>query len=206
MGATSSQPDLVQRRPVLSARQVAITVIFGAIGAAFEILHISIPGYLPGVNFNLGGIWLTLSVMMGGPIVGAIVVFVVAVTGQVGIIGWPGYLIHVLVLAALYPYVYRIENPTRRLAGFLGATGVALFFQYWWWIGLYTFVLELIPFRAQLALQFGYAYWVYLAIYFIIPAIVLGAAPEHVAPEWRWPWQKEDQAEAEFGRSRPAST
>jgi hypothetical protein len=200
MDSAHSQFDLVQRKPILSARQVAVTVIFGAIAAAFEILHISIPGYLPGVNFNLGGIWLTLSTMIGGPIVGAIVVFVTSVTGQVGIIGWPGYLIHVLVLAAVYPRVYRIQNPTRRLGAFLLATGVALFFQYWWWIGLYSFVLQIIPFKAQLALQFGYAYWVYLAIYFIIPAIVLAAAPEHVAPEWRWPWQKEQEAEADFNR------
>jgi hypothetical protein len=185
--ASHSQTELVQRRPILSARQVAITVIFAAIAAAFELLQITIPGYLPGVNFSLSGIWLSLSTMMGGPIVGAIVVFVDAVTGEIGIIGWPGFLIHVLILAALYPRVHRIENPTGRLFGFLVVSMLALFFQYWWWIGLYSFVLQIIPFSAQLLLQFGYAYWVYLAIYFIIPAIVLAAAPEHVAPEWRWP-------------------
>jgi hypothetical protein len=196
MEASGRELKLVERRPILSARQVAITVIFGAIGATFELLHISIPGYLPGVNFNLGGIWLSLSTMIGGPIVGGIVVFVIAITGQVGIIGWPGYLIHVLVLAGLYPRIYRIENKTRRLAAFLGATGLALFMQYWWWIGLYSFVLKIIPFQAQLVLQFGYAYWVYLAIYFVIPAIVLATAPEHVAPEWRWPWQSEREAQS----------
>jgi hypothetical protein len=198
MPTAHSQSELVQRKPILSARQVAITVVFGAIAAAFELLHISIPGYLPGVNFNFGGVWLTLATMIGGPIVGAIVVFVISVTGQVGIIGFPGYLIHVLVLAALYPRVYRIENSTRRMGAFLLATGVALFFQYWWWIALYSFVLEIIPFAAQIPLQFGYAYWVYLAIYFIVPAILLGAAPEHVSPDWRWPWQEEEGAD--FGR------
>src|SRR6266699_3859944 len=108
MQTTKSQTELIQRRPILSARQVAVAVIFGAIAAAFELLQITIPGYLPGVNFSLSGIWLTLSTMIGGPIVGAIVVFVDAVTGQVGIIGWPGFLIHVLILAALYPRVYRV--------------------------------------------------------------------------------------------------
>jgi hypothetical protein len=201
--ASGSRTGLVQRRPILSARQVAITVIFGAIAAAFELLQMTIPGYSPGVNFSLSGIWLSLSTMMGRPIVGAIVVFVDAVTGQGGIIGWPGFLIHVLILAALYPRVYRIENPTRRLFGFLVVTMLALFFQYWWWIGLYSFVLQIIPFKPQLVLQFGYAYWVYLAIYFIIPAIVLAAAPELVAPEWRWPWQKEE-AEEELERAHPA--
>jgi hypothetical protein len=192
MQSSSSQTELVHRKPILSARQVAITVIFGAIAGAFELLQITIPGYLPGVNFSLSGIWLTLSTMIGGPIVGLIVVFVDAITGQVGIIGWPGFAIHVLILAAFYPRVYRIENPTRRLLGFLLLTMVALFFQYWWWIGLYSFVLQIIPFKAQLVLQFGYAYWVYLAIYFLIPALVLARAPQFVAPELRWPWQREE--------------
>ena len=192
MQSSSNQTELVERKPILSARQVAITVIFGAIAGAFELLQITIPGYLPGVNFSLSGIWLSLSTMMGGPIVGLIVAFVDAITGQVGIIGWPGFGIHVLILAALYPRVYRIENPTRRLIGFLIVTMIALFFQYWWWIGLYSFVLQIIPFKAQLVLQFGYAYWVYLAIYFLIPAAVLARAPQLVAPEWRWPWQREE--------------
>jgi len=109
MQTTKSQTELIRRRPILSARQVAVAVIFGAIAAAFELLQITIPGYLPGVNFSLSGIWLTLSTMIGGPIVGAVVVFVDAVTGQVGIIGWPGFLIHVLILAAFYPAVYRIR-------------------------------------------------------------------------------------------------
>lgn len=191
-----TQTELVRRKPILSARQIAMTVIFGAVAAAFELLQITIPGYLPGINFSLSGIWLTLSTMMGGPIVGAIVVFVDAVTGQVGIIGWPGFLIHVLVLAWFYPRVYRIENAKRRLSAFLGITALALFFQYWWWIGLYTFVLQIIPLDVQLRLQFGYAYWVYLVIYFLIPAIVLWAAPQYVAPEWRWPWQSEEESQA----------
>lgn len=197
MQSTKTQPNLIQRRPILSARQVAVTVIFGAVAAAFELLQISIPGYLPGVNFNLGGIWLMLSTMIGGPIVGAIVVFVDSITGQVGIIGWPGYLIHVLILAALYPRVYRIQSVPKRLGAFLLITAVALFFQYWWWIGLYSFVLKLIPFQAQIALQFGYAYWVYLVIYFLIPAILLASVPKYVAPNWRWPWEKETEVETE---------
>jgi hypothetical protein len=197
MQTTKSQSELIQRRPILSARQVAVAVIFGAIAAAFELLQITIPGYLPGVNFSLSGIWLTLSTMIGGPIVGAIVVFVDAVTGQVGIIGWPGFLIHVLILAAFYPRVYRIQNVPRRLGAFLLVTAVALFFQYWWWIGLYSFVLKIIPFWAQIALQFGYAYWVYLVIYFLIPAIILASVPRYVAPQWRWPWQKDKEEEAQ---------
>jgi hypothetical protein len=78
------------------------------------------------------------------------------------------------------------------LVGYLIITMIALFFQYWWWIALYSFVLQIIPFKAQLVLQFGYAYWVYLAIYFLIPALVLARAPQFVAPEWRWPWQREE--------------
>ena len=56
MQTTKSQTELIQRRPILSARQVAVAVIFGAIAAAFELLQITIPGYLPGVNFSLSGI------------------------------------------------------------------------------------------------------------------------------------------------------
>lgn len=189
METTKAQVQLIQRRPILSARQVAVAVIFGAIAAAFELLQITIPGYLPGVNFNFGGIWLMLATMIGGPIVGAVVTFVDSITGQVGIIGWPGYMIHVLIVAAFYPRVYRIESTTRRLLAFLLLTAVALFFQYWWWIGLYSFVLKIIPFWTQLSVQ-ALAYWGFLAIYFIVPAIILWRVPRFVAPEWRWPWQK----------------
>src|SRR6266568_24928 len=189
MQTQETEIELIQRRPILSARQVAVAVIFGAIAGAFELLQITIPGYLPGVNFNFGGIWLTLSTMIGGPIVGAIVTLVDSITGQVGIIGWPGYLIHVLILAAFYPRVYSIKNTYRRLGAFLLLTAVALFFQYWWWIALYSFILKIIPFQAQLAVQV-FAYWGYLAIYFIVPAIILWQVPKYVAPQWRWPWQK----------------
>ncbi len=186
--------EIIQRRPILSARQIAVAVIFGAIAAAFELLQITIPGYLPGVNFNFGGIWLMLATMIGGPIAGAIVTFVDSITGQVGIIGWPGYLIHVLIVAAFYPRVFRIEKTGLRLGAFLLLTAVALFFQYWWWIGLYSFVLKIIPFWTQLSVQ-ALAYWGFLAIYFIVPALILWRVPKYVAPQWRWPWEREREQE-----------
>jgi riboflavin transporter FmnP len=192
--STKTQAELIQRRPILSARQIAVAVIFGAIAAAFELLQITIPGYLPGVNFNFGGIWLMLSTMIGGPIAGAVVTFVDSITGQVGIIGWPGYMIHVLILAAFYPRVYRIQSVPKRLGAFLLLTALALFFQYWWWIGLYSFVLKIIPFVTQLSVQ-ALAYWGFLAIYFIIPALLLWQVPKYVAPQWRWPWAKEKMEE-----------
>ncbi len=194
MQSTKTQAELIQRRPILSARQIAVAVIFGAIAAAFELLQITIPGYLPGVNFNFGGIWLMLSTMIGGPIAGAVVTFVDSITGQVGIIGWPGYMIHVLILAAFYPRVYRIQSVPKRLGAFLLLTALALFFQYWWWIGLYSFVLKIIPFVTQLSVQ-ALAYWGFLAIYFIIPALLLWQVPKYVAPQWRWPWAKEKMEE-----------
>jgi riboflavin transporter FmnP len=185
---------ITQRKPIISVRQIAVAVIFGAIAGAFEILQISIPGYMPGVNMNFAGIWLTLATMIGGPIVGIIVTFADSITGQVGIIGWPGYIIHVLILAAFYPRVYRINGTYKRLGAFLILCAVALFFQYWWWIALYSFILKTIPFQAQLAVQV-FAYWGFLAIYFIVPAIVLWRVPKYVAPEWRWPWQKAEYEE-----------
>ncbi len=192
MQVSKSQTKLIQRRPILSARQIAITVIFGAINAAFSALQISIPGYLPGVSFNFGGIWLTLATMIAGPISGAIVTLAGSLADpQVGIIGWFGYLVHVLILAALYPRVYRIQSMPKRLGWFLLLTMLALFVQYWYWITLYSFVLKLVPIQVQLPLQFGYAYWVFLLIYYIVPAIFLARVPQFVAPQWRWPWQKE---------------
>jgi riboflavin transporter FmnP len=194
MQTQETQIELIQRRPILSARQIAVAVIFGAIAAAFEILQITIPGYLPGVNFNFGGIWLMLATMIGGPIAGAVVTLVDSITGQVGILGWPGYMIHVLILAAFYPRVYRIQGTFRRLGAFLLLTAVALFFQYWWWIGLYSFVLKIIPFWTQLSVQ-ALAYWGFLAIYFVVPAILLWRVPKYVAPQWRWPWEREKEQE-----------
>lgn len=184
--------ELLRRRPILSARLVAVAVIFGAINGAFSALQISIPGYLPGVTFDFGGLWLTLATMLGGPLVGAIVTLVGSLADpQVGIIGWPGYLIHVLIFAAFYPRVFRIQKLYLRIIAFILVIMLALFVQYWYWIVLFSFVYKYMGFLPMLALDFGYAYWVFLLIYCAVPAIVLIAVPNLVAPVWRWPWQKE---------------
>lgn len=191
------QGPLQRRLPILSAKQIAVAAIFGGITFVLELLRVTIPGYLPGVNFSLTGIWLTLGTMIGGPIVGLIIVFLDSVSGQVGLIGFPGFAIHVLILAALYKQVYAISNRIVRAVVFVVLTGVALFFQYWWWIALYSFVLKIIPFKQQVIYQFTYPYWVYLAIYALIPVIILLSAPRFVAPEWSWPWLHRGQPEAE---------
>jgi riboflavin transporter FmnP len=191
------QGPLQRRLPILSAKQIAVAAIFGGITFVLELLRVTIPGYLPGVNFSLTGIWLTLGTMIGGPIVGLIIVFLDSVSGQVGLIGFPGFAIHVLILAALYKQVYAISNRIVRAVVFVVLSGVALFFQYWWWIALYSFVLKIIPFKQQVIYQFTYPYWVYLAIYALIPVIILLSAPRFVAPEWSWPWLHRGQPEAE---------
>jgi riboflavin transporter FmnP len=197
--------QLRRRLPILSAKQIAVAAIFGGITFVLELLRITIPGYLPGVNFSLTGIWLSLGTMIGGPIVGLIIVFLDSVSGQVGLIGFPGFAIHVLILAALYKRVYGITHRVVRAVAFVVLTGIALFFQYWWWIALYSFVLKLMPFKAQVIYQFTYPYWVYLVIYALIPVILLLSAPRYVYPEWSWPWRRGQQPAAGGGQAQPAS-
>lgn len=183
--------NLSRRKPLLSARMIAVAVIFGAINGAFTALHIAIPGYLPGVSFNFSGIWLTLATMIGGPIVGAIVALVGSLTSSSpGIFGWPGYLIHILIFSACYPLVFRIKNIPLRAVAFVASVIIALAAQYLYYIVLFGYIIKYIPVAALVALDFGYAFWIFLLIYCVVPIIILSVMPHLVAPQWRWPWQK----------------
>lgn len=178
--------ELQRKQPFLSARQVAVAAIFGGIAFAFEALKIVIPGYMPGVNFNLMGVWLTLSTMIGGPWVGAVVSVIDSLAGEVGLIGAPGYIIHALILAALYKRVYAIQNTTQRIAAFWGISLVALVGQYWWWIFLYAYILKLMPVGAQIVFHASGPLWIFWVIYSLVPSILLATAPKFVEPNWTW--------------------
>lgn len=182
----STQVELQRKKPFLTARQVAVAAIFGGIAFAFEALKIVIPGYMPGVNYNVFGTWLTLATMIGGPWVGVIVSVIDSLAGEVGLIGAPGYAIHVLVFAAFYKQVYRIANPTRRIAMFWVLSFVALIIQYWYWIFLYAYVFKLMPVGAQIIFHASGPLWIYTLIYSLVPSIVLATAPKFVEPDLEW--------------------
>lgn len=175
-----------RKLPLLSARQVTVAAVFGGIAFAFEALKIVIPGYLPGFNFNFLGMWLTLATMIGGPWVGITVGVIDCLSGEVGLLGIPGYSIHALVLALLYPRVYAIGAKRLRVAAFWGINFLALVIQYWYWIFLYAFILKVMPVKVQLVFHVSGPLWVYALIYTLVPSIVLISAPGFVAPDWGW--------------------
>lgn len=180
--------ELERRKPFLSARQVAIAAIFGGIAFAFEALKITIPGYMPGVNFSFIGVWLTLATMMGGPYVGIVVAFIESLAAEVGLVGVPGYAIHALVLAALYRQVFNIQAKPVKIAAFWGISTLALILQYWYWIFLYAYVFKLMPVMAQIVFHASGPLWIYIVIYSLLPSILLATSPKFVAPEWNWNW------------------
>lgn len=183
---SSQQLELERRTPFLSARQVAVTAIFGGIAFAFEALNLSIPGYMPGVNFNVFGTWLTLATMIGGPWVGVIVSVIDALAGQVGIIGAPGYAIHALLFALMYKKVYGMKKGAGQVAALWVTSMVALVAQYWYWIFLYAYIFKLMPVGAQIVFHASGPLWIYWVIYSLVPSIVLSTAPKFVSPDWNW--------------------
>jgi energy-coupling factor transport system ATP-binding protein len=177
---------LERKRPLLSARQLAVAAVFGGIAFAFEALKIVLPGYMPGVNYDFTGTWLTLATMIGGPWVGVLVAVIDSIAGEVGLIGVPGFAIHVLIFALLYPKVYAISAKGIRVAAFWAISFLSLITQVWYWIFLYAYVLKLMPVGAQIVFQVSGPLWVYTVIYCLVPSIVLSMAPRFVEPDWGW--------------------
>lgn len=182
------KPEL--RKPLLTTRQISVAAIFGALAMAATGLGLQLPGYLPGVNFNLVGTFLSIATMAAGPLGGIIVTFLESFVSPVGFYGWPLYWPHIFLLALFYKRLYNITNRGLRIAAYWGVTAVALFFQYWAWFFLYVYVFRFFPnIWVLAAFNFlGGAYWVFLLIYALIPSIVLATFPDFVKPEWRFPY------------------
>jgi hypothetical protein len=190
--STSSGPSPVRsqlRRPLLTTRGIAISAILGAMALVTEALGLSLPGYLPGVNFNLVGTYLSIATMAAGPIGGIIVTILDSFTSSVGFYGLPFYWPHVFVLAYFWPKIYNIKNKSVRFVGYWAVTAVALFIQYWGWFWLYVVVFKYASTIWPLVYYnfLGGAYWVFLLIYALIPSIILSLFPSFVKPDWKFP-------------------
>ncbi|RJQ10352.1 MAG: hypothetical protein C4551_02660 [Bacillota bacterium] len=183
---SSISPEIKRRKPWLSARQVAVVAVFGGLGFVFNALKITIPGYLPGLSFNFDGLWLTLATMIGGPIAGFVTCFLTSIPGDIGLWGWMGYAIHALVLSIFYPAIYHRFKGWARAGAFVGWNTVALLTQVWYFTALYAFVFKVGPFWGLMAFNMTYPVWGFIAIYSLVPFIVLLAAPKVVEPDWSW--------------------
>ena len=180
--------ESVERRMILTPRQITIAGIFGGLAMICTGLGLALPGYLPLVNFELQGTFITIATMAAGPIAGMIVSILAALVSAVGIISAPFYWPHIFVLAALYPYVYNIKNKALQFVMFWILTAFALFIQYWGWWWLYAAVFALMTVEAMFWYNMlGGAYIIYLLIWGLIPSIVLVTTPKFVRPDWKAP-------------------
>lgn len=190
---TPTMPIPAARQPLMNVRQIAVAAILGGLALIATGLGIQIPGYLPGVNFNIVGTFLTIGTMAAGPLGGIIVVLLESFVSPVGFFGWPLYWPHILFLALVYPRIYKIANKTKRIVTFWAASSFALFFQWWGWFFLYVYVFPFFPnvWTAMFLSWFVFGFYpVFLLIYSIVPSIVLANFPNFVKPEWRFPYAK----------------
>jgi hypothetical protein len=170
---------------------MAIAAIFGALAMITTGLGLALPGYLPLVNFELQGTYITIATMAAGPIAGMIVSFLVSLVSAVGVISFPFYFPHILVLAAFYPAVYKIKRVPVRFAVFWVVSALALFIQYWGWWWLYAAVFKIMSVEAMFYYNmFAGPYVIYLLIWALIPSIVLLTTPGFVRPDWHFPMIK----------------
>jgi len=177
------------RRIIMTPRQITIAGIFGALAMITTGLGLALPGYLPLVNFELQGTYITIATMAAGPLAGMIVSFLVSLVSAVGVISFPFYWPHILVLAAFYPKIYNLKNVAARFVAFWVVSAIALFIQYWGWWWLYAAVFRVLTVEAM----FWYnmlagPYIVYLLIWALIPSIVMVVTPSFVKPDWRFPY------------------
>jgi len=176
------------KQPIMSPRQIAIAGIFGALAMIVTGMGLALPGYLPLVNFELQGTFITIATMAAGPIAGIIVSFLVSLVSAVGVISCPFYWPHIFVLAAFYPKIYEVKNVALRFVLFWVVSALALFIQYWGWWWLYAAVFKIMTVEAMFWYNMvGGPYIIYLLIWALIPSIVLVTTPNFVKPRWRMP-------------------
>lgn len=191
---TAVSPMPQKRQPLLTTRQISIAAILGGLSLVTEAFGLTLPGYLPGVNFNLVGTYLTVATMAAGPLGGIIVTILDSFTSSVGFYGLPFYWPHVFLLALFYKRIYAMSNIVLKVVAFWVVTAIALFFQYWGWFFLYVYVFKFYNSIWPLAIYNfvapGYPYWVFLGVYALIPTVVLVTAPNFVRPTWNFPYLK----------------
>jgi len=187
-GVPPAVASIVPRKMLLSTRGIAISAILGGMALVTEALGLSLPGYLPGVNFNLVGTYLSIATMAAGPLGGMIVTILDSFTSSVGFYGLPFYWPHVFILAYFWPKIYKLSNTAYRLGLYWAVSAVALFTQYWGWFWLYVVVFKYADTVVPLAVYNfgGGAFWIFLLIYALIPSAILTAFPSFVKPEWKF--------------------
>lgn len=194
MTSSSSTTMMPRRQPLLTTRQISVAAILGGLSLITEAFGLSLPAYLPGVNFNLVGTYLSVATMAAGPLGGIIVTILDSFTSSVGFYGLPFYWPHIFVLALFYKRIYAMKSTVTRVVAYWAVTAVALFVQYWGWFFLYVYVFKFATTIWPLAIYNfvapGYPYWVFLLIYALFPTVVLVTAPNFVRPTWNFPYLK----------------
>src|SRR5712691_30099 len=140
--STDTTTMMMPRKPLLNTKQISVAAVLGGLSLITEAFGLSLPGYLPGVNFNLVGAYLSIATMAAGPLGGIIVTILDSFTSSVGFYGLPLYWPHIFLLALFYKRIYTIKNLGVKIVSFWVLTGVALFLQYWGWFFLYVFVFR----------------------------------------------------------------
>jgi len=179
------------RKLLMTPRQIAITAIFSALGMIANGLGLALPGYLPMVNFELNGTFMTIVTMAAGPLGGVIASILQSLTSAVGLVGAWCYWPHIFLIATVYPAIWFMKSRILKTVAWWAATALALFVQYfaWWW--LYAAVFKLMTVQAMFYYNmFAGPYVVYLLIWGLIPWIVLMTTPRFVRPDWKFPGTK----------------
>lgn len=179
------------RKLLMTPRQIAVTAIFSALGMITNAFGLALPGYLPMVNFELNGTFMTIVTMAAGPIGGVVASILQSLTSAVGIVGAWAYWPHIFIVATFYPRIWSMQSRVMKTVAWWVVTAVALFIQYfaWWW--LYAAVFKLMTVQAMFYYNmFAGPYVVYLLIWGLIPWLILMSTPRFVRPDWKFPGTK----------------
>ncbi|MDV3243942.1 MAG: hypothetical protein LYZ66_02055 [Nitrososphaerales archaeon] len=191
MTSSSSAAAMPKRKMLLTTRQISVAAVLGGLSLITEAFGLSLPGYLPGVNFNLVGAYLSIATMAAGPLGGIIVTILDSFTSSVGFYGLPFYWPHIFVLAVFYKRIYAMNSTAAKVVSYWAVTAVALFIQYWGWFFLYVYVFKFAPTIWPLAVYNFVGvipYATFLAIYALVPAVLLVSTPNFVKPTWNFPY------------------
>lgn len=183
MGEKAKVPP--PRRPLLTARQVAMIAAFGGLGFTWRALGLVIPLFPPFV-LDIRETILVIAAFAGGPYVAIGTGILIGLPSAVPMCDVFYYPLLGIGIDLVAKFVYKNRKQWWAwvimfiVIAVVEAAVLALF------IAELAFVLRLVSFWPELVAAFGITYWAYVLQEFIPLFILVQIAPEFMKPTWSW--------------------
>jgi len=174
-----------RRRPLLTARQVAMIAAFGGLGFTWRALGLVIP-LVPPFVLDIRETILVLAAFAGGPYVAIGTGILIGLPSAVPMCDIVYYPLMGLIVASVAKFVYKNRKKWWAWVLMFVVIAVAEAIGLVVFVGILAYVLRLVSFWPELVASFGITYWAYVLQEFIPLLILVQIAPDFMKPTWSW--------------------